>query len=168
MASGNPSFMCKDAGVPVAVSATDCCYTQMTEPLPGQGFPINVSTGFCHEPDHVQLHLKNMSSLSGWPAEPSTTVDPEDFDSSSSYCDKLLWPSAGLNVTNSERPLKKQQWSQDFNATLEAQDPDLIMALATWLGMNEQEAFSNSTTSKGAKGASPSWTVFILLVLVMS
>lgn len=162
-----------DAGVPVAVSSTDCCYTEMTEPLPGQGFPINVSTGFCHEPDHVQLHLKNISS--GWSAAanepvtalPSTMSTPEDLDSSS-YCDKLLWPSASLNVTTSERPLKKK-WSQDFNATIE-DEPDLIMALARWLGLEDnQEAFSSS--SKGAKGASlGSWTVFILLfkVLVMS
>ena len=39
-----------------AVMPTPCCYTLTRAPLPGQGFPLNVSKGFCHEPDHVTFH----------------------------------------------------------------------------------------------------------------
>ena len=34
-----------------------CCYGKGTIPKPGDGVSINVSSGFCHEPDHVQLEI---------------------------------------------------------------------------------------------------------------
>jgi hypothetical protein len=163
------TFIVADANVPMgAGSTTPCCYTQMNEPLPGQGFPINVSSGFCHEPDHVQLHLgkqKQGNSSSpgrGWSAASSASNELRsesisesmtnkssygDFHSAHSSCDKLLWPSASLNVTRSEEVEEQLQQATlrstqlDLNATsAEAQQDsgrNLIEAVASWLGLQD-------------------------------
>ena len=50
-----------DASVPSAMKSTMCCYGKGAIPKPGDGVSINVSTGFCHEPDHLQLEIGNTS-----------------------------------------------------------------------------------------------------------
>ena len=115
-----------DANVPPMVTEdllpTPCCYKLSLEPLPGHGFPLKVAAGFCHEPDHVQLHLNESSaidtptsgmppSISGAGAAGSTSLSqakgsqhslstslPATFHASS--CDTILWPSTSLNVTS--------------------------------------------------------------------
>ena len=49
-----------------------CCYDKVTLPEQGEGVSINVSTGFCHEPDHVQLNNKNLTAGQGPPSDSSS------------------------------------------------------------------------------------------------
>ena len=64
-------FFISDANVPSALSSTMCCYDKVTLPEQGEGVSINVSTGFCHEPDHVQLALGRIKNLTGVQSPPS-------------------------------------------------------------------------------------------------
>ena len=86
--------------MPTAGSSTPCCYKEVNEPPPGQGFPLNVSAGFCHEPDHVQLHLKRFNATSkrapaGWPAG-VTSSTTADNTSGQKYLTSLPQPSTFL------------------------------------------------------------------------
>ena len=120
--------MVSDADVPPMVTEdvipTPCCYKKSLEPLPGHGFPLKVAAGFCHEPDHVQLHLNESdtgfsnvggntgaSSASAGAAgstnlKLSTSNSALDISTSlpatfhASTCDTILWPSTSLNVTS--------------------------------------------------------------------
>lgn len=143
------------------------------EPRPGQYVNINVSQGFCHEPDHVQLHLagntttkvsggwsansKNSSSLP-LPSKKTQIPSSSNFHQKSS-CDKLLWPSASLNVTSSEEPIKlvklKNQTSYEVAEALKNDQDTVLLALVRWL-QTYFESESESFTS-GAKGVQ-SWT----------
>ena len=160
-----------------SVIPTPCCYTLMSDPPPGHGYPINVTSGFCHEPDHVQLHLGGRPARNG-PSEgppagspaggsvPNTNKQPNQTTNSNGgsvgaetearptggrtnwpsakatpssslptsaggragvrapssdpqRCDKLLWPSASLNVTTSKDAVA---WNANINSvTSEAQ-----------------------------------------------
>lgn len=165
MAAGNPSFLCKDETVPTVVTATDmpsqCCYSAMADPLPGQGYPIHVSSGFCHEPDHVQFHLRRRgmsknynnngtvtngtaggskqspaslpsSSLSSSPATEKSNNNQNDNNNNNALlaprCDKLLRPSAALNVTNSTRA---NEWLGWYLSSTEM-DTSLWQWLTSW------------------------------------
>ena len=125
---------------------TPCCYTLTRAPLPGQGFPLNVSKGFCHEPDHVTLHREGTGSnptlddeakrnngtlkhpngrsvgvvdqvVTSSPSLPtSMTMMTSQIDSQ--RCDKLLWPSTNLNITTSKDAFEWMGWSDlDLNVT---------------------------------------------------
>jgi hypothetical protein len=73
-----------DANVPDALSSTMCCYDKVTLPEQGEGVSINVSTGFCHEPDHVQLNNKNLTEGQGPPSDRSSGWSAAGAPSSSS------------------------------------------------------------------------------------
>ena len=171
-----------DDNVPTVVTEsvipTPCCYTLMSDPPPGHGYPINVTSGFCHEPDHVQLHLGGRPARNG-PSEgpqagappggsvPNINKQPNQTTNSNGgsvgaetearpagngragpsegpqpagdgratpssslptsagvglthtpssdpqRCDKLLWPSASLNVTTSKDAVA---WNANINS----------------------------------------------------
>ena len=147
---------------------SQCCYSLMLDPLPGQGFPIKVPNGFCHEPDHVQLHLNQSADASGGRPAGHPSAAAAQKDSSSSLpatslkphhalsCDKLLWPSASLNVSTSRDAWEWQGWSSVNNSTLSAVvevDSNLIVALARWLGFDDEfttEEVVAFTTNQGS------------------
>jgi hypothetical protein len=113
MASGNPSFMCKDANVPDALSSTMCCYDKVTLPEQGEGVSINVSTGFCHEPDHVQLNNKNLTSAgqgppsdssSGWSAAAGASSSADTTADSSLVTGSKQTSAAAANTFYSALP----------------------------------------------------------------
>lgn len=152
---------------------SQCCYSLMLDPLPGQGFPIKVPNGFCHEPDHVQPSHLNQSAdaavvaAGGRPAghaplsaaaaaaqkdsSSSNTLPATSLSSSSHHalsCDKLLWPSASLNVSTSRDAWEWQGWSSVNNSTLSAVvevDSNLIVALARWLGFDDEFTMISTT-----------------------
>ena len=126
--------MVSDADVPPMVTEdvipTPCCYKKSLEPLPGHGFPLKVAAGFCHEPDHVQLHLNesdtgfsnvgNTGASSASAGAAGSTLKLSTSNSAfgigktnqavistslpatfhASTCDTILWPSTSLNVTS--------------------------------------------------------------------
>ena len=246
-----------DANVPMSGSSTSCCYKKMNEPAPGQGFPIKVSSGFCHEPDHVQIHLQNQQEnagarkrsapanpsavanqthhsgssggmgrhgLLGWsenispyhssasaalaapslPARtarspPETEVSADDAASfppnSQEICDKLLWPSASINVTSSflEEAAVAFRSSDDWGTPAgqwpaspptpypsednkraqrdpETEEESLIEGLAKWLGLSDEGGENAGPRSPpGAKGVAVCtkccWTLSFSLAL---
>ena len=105
-----------DANVPDALSSTMCCYDKVTLPEQGEGVSINVSTGFCHEPDHVQLNNKNLTSAgqgppsdssSGWSAAggaPSSSADTTADSSSVTGSKQTSAAAAAPNTFYSALP----------------------------------------------------------------
>ena len=93
-----------------------CCYDKVTLPEQGEGVSINVSTGFCHEPDHVQLNNKNLTatgqggppsdSSSGWSAAgaPSSSADTTADSSSVTGSKQTSAAAAAPNTFYSALP----------------------------------------------------------------
>ena len=92
----NVQIIFSDANVPDALSSTMCCYDKVTLPEQGEGVSINVSTGFCHEPDHVQLNNKNLTASAG-------QGPPSDHSSGWSAAASSADASADSSVTGSKQ-----------------------------------------------------------------
>ena len=180
-----------DANVPPMVTEevipTPCCYKLSLEPLPGHGFPLKVAAGFCHEPDHVQLHL-NESSIAlkegggahtsvagstGTLSSADSTSLPATFHAST--CDTILWPSTSLNVTSSGREFNSSLWHEHNNPSAVSgnksslanveEDEDLMVALAKFLGVSSDSS-SESTTRNEATSQSKSHGLTGLVLLL--
>ncbi len=126
-----------------------CCYSMMPDPLPGQGFPVHVAKGFCHEPDHVLHNVNNnRDSTSGWTAVDSSPLSNVSRSTPSSRsktslstttrkprsCDRFLQPSTNISVKASAEFQRMGP-----NGPLGGgSSGNIIIALAEWLGLNDQ------------------------------
>ena len=173
------------------VIPTPCCYKLSLEPLPGHGFPLKVAAGFCHEPDHVQLHLNESSialkegggahtSVAGSTGTLSSAADSTSLPATfhASTCDTILWPSTSLNVTSSGREFNSSSlWPHEHNnpsavsgnksslANVE-EDEDLMVALAKFLGVSTSDSSSESEATTQSKSHGLTGLVLLLHPLI--
>jgi hypothetical protein len=105
----------------------------MPDPLPGQGYSLRVSGGFCHEPDHVNNNNNNnnntektLETAGGRSAGQKAALPTQKTTNSQNpfhaaqprlTCDKLHSPSDRLNVTTSSEALHWLGWSEHLNLT---------------------------------------------------